>query len=242
MTAPHIVRAYDEELAALADRIAAMGGHAERMVDQAVAALINGDVALARKVIADDAVLDEGERWIDDNAVLLIARRQPMADDLRGIVGAIRIASDLERVGDLGKNIAKRVVAIAEARQPVQLFRGIEALATLALTQLKQVLDIYASRSVGAISFMRDRDGEIDAMYTSLFRELLTYMMEDPRNISPCTHLLFCAKNIERIGDHATNIAETVYHMVTGEQLPLERAKGDKSHGVTVAVSGEGSA
>ncbi len=237
MNTRHIVRAYDEELAALGNRIAAMGGHAERMVDEAVAALINGDIALARKIIADDAVLDEGERWIDDNAILLIARRQPMADDLREIVGAIRISSDLERVGDLGKNIAKRVVAIAETRQPVQLFRGIEALATLALTQLKQVLDIYASRTVSAISFMRERDGEIDAMYTSLFRELLTYMMEDPRNISPCTHLLFCAKNIERIGDHATNVAETVYHMVTGEQLPLERTKDDKSHRVILSAS-----
>lgn len=234
MNSRHIVRAYDEELAALGNRIAAMGGHAERMVDKSVAALINGDTALARKVIADDAVLDEGERWIDDYAILLIARRQPMADDLREIVGAIRISSDLERVGDLGKNIAKRVVSIAETRQPVQLFRGLEALATLTLTQLKQVLDIYASRTVSAISFMRERDGEIDAMYTSLFRELLTYMMEDPRNISPCTHLLFCAKNIERIGDHATNIAETVYHMVTGEQLPLERPKDDKTHRVTL--------
>ncbi|KAB2869277.1 MAG: phosphate signaling complex protein PhoU [Bauldia sp.] len=234
MNSRHIVRAYDEELAALGNRIAAMGGHAERMVDESVAALINGDTALARKVIADDAVLDEGERWIDDYAILLIARRQPMADDLREIVGAIRISSDLERVGDLGKNIAKRVVSIAETRQPVQLFRGLEALATLTLTQLKQVLDIYASRTVSAISFMRERDGEIDAMYTSLFRELLTYMMEDPRNISPCTHLLFCAKNIERIGDHATNIAETVYHMVTGEQLPLERPKDDKTHRVTL--------
>jgi phosphate transport system protein len=235
MNTGHTVTAYDEELAALGNRIAAMGGHAERMVDEAVAALINDDTALARKVIADDAVLDEGERWIDEYAITLIARRQPMADDLREIIGAVRISADLERVGDLGKNIAKRMVAIAEAGQPVQLFRGIEALATLALTQLKQVLDIYASRSIGAISFMRDRDGEIDAMYTSLFRELLTYMMEDPRNISPCTHLLFCAKNIERIGDHATNIAETVYHMVTGEQLPLERPKDDKSHRVVVS-------
>lgn len=242
MNSRHIVRAYDEELAALGNRIAAMGGHAERMVDEAVASLINGDTALARKVIADDAVLDEGERWIDDYAILLIARRQPMADDLREIVGAIRISSDLERVGDLGKNIAKRVVSIADTRQPVQLFRGIEALATLTLTQLKQVLDIYASRTIGAISFMRERDGEIDAMYTSLFRELLTYMMEDPRNISPCTHLLFCAKNIERIGDHATNIAETVYHMVTGEQLPIERPKEDNSHRVMLAASAGGKA
>src|SRR5690606_38666069 len=138
------------------------------------------------------------------------------------------------RVGDLGKSIAKRVVAVVDARQPVQLFRGIEALATLALTQLKHVLDVFASRDVAAISFMRDRDEEIDAMYTSLFRELLTYMMEDPRNISPCTHLLFCAKNIERIGDHATNVAETVYYIVTGRQLPLERPKEDKSHKVVM--------
>lgn len=234
MQTPHIVRAYDQELTTLGNRIAVMGGHAERMVDEAVAALVNADTALARKVIADDAVLDEGQRWIDDQAITLIARRQPMADDLREILGAIRISADLERVGDLGKNIAKRVVAVADARQPVQLFRGIEALATLALTQLKQVLDVYASRSVDSIGFVRDRDEEIDAMYTSLFRELLTYMMEDPRNISPCTHLLFCAKNIERIGDHATNIAETVYHVVTGEQLPPERPKEDKSHKVVM--------
>ena len=236
MNTRHIVRAYDEELAVLTDRIAAMGGHAERMVDEAVAALINGDTALARTVIADDIVLDEDERWINDQAIMLIARRQPMADVLREIIGAIRIASDLERVGDLGKNIAKRVVAVAETDQDVQIFRGIEALATLTLTQLKLVLDIYASRSVASIAFMRDRDGEIDAMYTSLFRELLTYMMEDPRNIAPCTHLLFSAKNIERIGDHATNIAETVYHMVTGEQLPAERVKGDKSHVVMLGA------
>ena len=237
MNSLHIVRAYDEELASLGNRIASMVGHAERMVEQSIAALINADGALARKVIADDAVLDEGQRWIDDRAILLIAKRQPMADDLREIIGTIRIAADLERVGDLGKSIAKRVVAVSDTPQPIQLFRGLEALATLALTQLKQVLDVYASRSIDAISFMRDRDEEIDAMYTSLFRELLTYMMEDPRNISPCTHLLFCAKNIERIGDHATNIAETVYYVVTGEQLPPERPKEDKSHRVVLSAT-----
>lgn len=134
MNSQHTVRAYDEELATLGNRIAAMGGHAERMVDEAVAALINADTALARKVIADDVVLDEGQRWIDDRAIVLIAKRQPMADDLREIIGTIRISADLERVGDLGKNIAKRVVAVADTRQPVQLFRGLEALATLALT------------------------------------------------------------------------------------------------------------
>ncbi len=230
MHSQHIVRSFDEELKYLANRIAAMGGHAERMVDQAVTALVNADAGLAVKVIGDDAFLDEGQREIDEKAIVVIAKRQPMADDLREIIGAIRISADLERVGDLGKNIAKRVAAVSEARHPFSLFRGLQALAELALTQLKDVLDAYASRTVERLGFVRDRDDQIDAMYTSLFREFLTYMMEDPRNITACTHLLFCAKNIERIGDHATNIAETVYYVVTGEQMPPDRPKEDKSH------------
>jgi phosphate transport system protein len=234
MNTQHTYRAYDEELRFLANRIAAMGGHAERMVEQSVAALVNSNPALARKVIADDAALDEGQREIDEKAIHIIARRQPVADDLREIVGAIRISADLERVGDLGKNIAKRVLAVNDRRQPPSLFRGLQALADLALTQLKEVLDVYASRAIDRIGFVRDRDDQIDAMYTSLFRELLTYMMEDPRNIAACTHLLFCAKNIERIGDHATNIAETVYYVVSGRQMPPERPKEDKSHRVTL--------
>ncbi|MER9332040.1 phosphate signaling complex protein PhoU [Mesorhizobium sp. M0152] len=237
MQSVHIVSAYDEELKYLSKRLAAMGGHAERMVEQAVAALVNADPGLAQKVIRDDAVLDEGQREIDDKAIIIIARRQPMATDLREIVGAIRISADLERVGDLGKNVAKRVVAVTDGRQPTSLFRGLEALANLALTQLKEVLDVYASRSVDKIGFVRDRDDQIDAMYTSLFRELLTYMMEDPRNITPCTHLLFCAKNIERIGDHATNIAETIYYIVTGDQMPAERPKSDKTDKIGLPVT-----
>jgi phosphate transport system protein len=237
MQSVHIMSAYDEELKYLSKRIAAMGGHAERMVEQAVAALVNADPGLAQKVIRDDAVLDEGQREIDDKAIIIIAKRQPMATDLREIVGAIRISADLERVGDLGKNVAKRVVAVTDGRQPTSLFRGLEALANLALTQLKEVLDVYASRSVDKIGFVRDRDDQIDAMYTSLFRELLTYMMEDPRNITPCTHLLFCAKNIERIGDHATNIAETIYYIVTGDQMPAERPKGDKTDKISLSAT-----
>ena len=235
MQSVHIMSAYDEELKYLSKRIAAMGGHAERMVEQAIAALVNADPGLAQKVIRDDVVLDEGQREIDDKAIIIIAKRQPMATDLREIVGAIRISADLERVGDLGKNVAKRVGAVTDGRQPTSLFRGLEALADLALTQLKEVLDVYASRSVEKIGLVRDRDDQIDAMYTSLFRELLTYMMEDPRNITPCTHLLFCAKNIERIGDHATNIAETIYYIVTGEQMPADRPKGDKTDKISVS-------
>jgi len=236
MQSVHIVSAYDEELKFLSKRIAAMGGHAERMVEQAVAALVNVDHGLAQKVIQDDLVLDEGQREIDDKAIIIIARRQPMATDLREIVGAIRISADIERVGDLGKNVAKRVASV-DGRQPNSLFRGLEALANLALTQLKEVLDVHASRSVERIGLVRDRDDQIDAMYTSLFRELLTYMMEDPRNITPCTHLLFCAKNIERIGDHATNIAETIYYIVTGDQMPAERPKGDKTDKISVSAT-----
>jgi phosphate transport system protein len=230
----HTVTAYDEELGFLSNRIAEMGGHAERMVDRAVTALINSDHALSKHVISEDAILDNWHREIDDRSVLIIAKRQPMARDLREIIGTMRIASDLERIGDLGKNIAKRTVAVAEVKQSVRLYRGLESLAELAMIQLKEVLDTFASRRMDGIKLLRDRDEEIDAKYTSLFRELLTYMMEDPRNISACTHLLFCAKNIERIGDHVTNIAETIHYMETGEGLGPERPKDDKHNAVTV--------
>ena len=229
MSDPHIVSSYDDELKYLIRRISEMGGIAERMVGDAVQALIHSDAAHAQRVISEDVILDNAERDIGEKAILIIARRQPMAQDLREIMGSIRIAADLERVGDLGKNIAKRVVAVQGSAQPKKLVRGLEHLAELALTQLKEVLDAYASRSSTVAASVRMRDEEIDAMYTSLFRELLTYMMEDPRNISACTHLLFCAKNIERIGDHATNIAETIYFMATGAQLAVERPKDDET-------------
>jgi phosphate transport system protein len=234
----HIVSSYDDELKYLTRKIAAMGGLAERMVDQSVSSLVHADIALARRVIADDAALDAAQREIDDKTILMIARRQPLAADLREIIGAIRISADLERVGDLGKNVAKRAIAVGDGLDPTSPFRGLQALVDLALAQLKDVLDVYASRSVERLAVTRDRDNQIDAMYTSLFRELLTYMMEDSRNITPCTHLLFCAKNIERIGDHATNVAETIYFIVTGEQLPAKRAKQDKTHHVKIGPQG----
>jgi phosphate transport system protein len=235
MNSVHIVSAFDGDLKFISDRLGAMGGHAERMVEQAVVALVTSDAVLARKVVADDALLDIAEREIGDKAIVLIGKRQPLAADLREVIGAIRISSDLERVGDLGKNLAKRAITIAESSRPASLYRGLESLAELALVQLKEVLDVYASRDIGRLTFMRDRDDQIDAKYTSLFRELLTYMMEDPRNITPCTHLLFCAKNIERIGDHATNIAETIYYVLTGRQMPPDRPKDDNSYSITTA-------
>jgi phosphate transport system protein len=237
MLSQHTVRSYDEELKFLAQKIAEMGGHAERMVDQSVKALVRGDTELARTVIEDDRFLDDTQREIDEKAITIIAKRQPMASDLREIIGAIRISGDLERVGDMGKNIAKRNFAVSETKHPLKIFRGLESLADLALTQLSGVLDAYASRSIDALDRVRNRDDEIDAMYTSLFRELLTYMMEDPRNISSCTHLLFCAKNVERIGDHATNIAETVYYIVTGRHMAADRPKEDASHRVILEAS-----
>ncbi len=204
-----------------------MGGLAEQMVSDSMRALVGTDAALAQKVISDDVIMDAMEREIGDKAIITIARRQPVAADLREIIGALRIASDLERVGDLGKSNAKRVMAVQGTGIPRKLARGIEHLSDLALLQLKEVLDVYSSRSAEKAKSIRDRDEEIDAIYTSLFRELLTYMMEDPRNITTCTHLLFCAKNIERIGDHATNIAETIYYMATGAQPEGERPKDD---------------
>lgn len=227
--AAHTVTSYDEDLQYLVRRIAEMGGVAERMLEEAVVSLVNSDPALSQKVISDDLLLDDAERQIGEKAVLIIAKRQPMAADLRDVIGAIRIAADLERVGDMAKNIAKRVLAVQGMTQPKKLVRGIDHLAELALTQLKEVLDAYSQRSAEMANSIRERDDEIDAIYTSLFRELLTYMMEDPRNITACTHLLFCAKNIERIGDHATNIAESIYYIATGDQLANDRPKDDET-------------
>ena len=159
-----------------------------------------------------------------------------MADDLREIVGAIRISADLERVGDLGKNIAKRAVAVVSEQQPKQLALGLKHMGELALGQLKEVLDAFIERDADRALKVWYKDEEIDAMYNSLFRELLTYMMEDPRNIGLCTHLLFGAKNIERIGDHATNIAETVYYLVHGRPITDQRPKGDTTSSTPVAL------
>ena len=227
MATSHIYSVFDDELQHLSRGIAEMGGMAEQMVSDSIRALVTSDAALAQRVISQDVVVDQAERDIGDNAILMIAKRQPVASDLREIIGSIRIAADLERVGDLGKSNAKRVIAVQSSGIPRPLARGIEHLSELALSQLKDVLDVYSTRSPEKAEAIRARDGEIDAMYTSLFREMLTYMMEDPRNITSCTHLLFCAKNIERIGDHATNIAETIYYMKTGEQPAGERLKED---------------
>ena len=223
----HIVTSYEEELSSLDNQIARMGGLAENLLGQSIEALSRRDPQLAEKTILNDDDIDGLERAIEERAILMIARRQPVALDLRQIMTAIRISSDLERVGDLGKNIAKRALAVAGESHPKQLMLGLKHMGELALQQLNDVLDAYISRDADKALAVWYRDEEIDAMYNSLFRELLTYMMEDPRNIGLCTHLLFGAKNIERIGDHTTNIAETVHYLVHGTPIRDERPKGD---------------
>ena len=228
----HIVKAYDKELDLLGRKIAEMGGLAEKMLSDAMDALVDFDADLARATVAVDPRVDLLQREIEEQAILTIARRQPMAVDLREIVAAIRISADLERVGDLAKNIAKRAIVVsAEARLPRAII-GLKSMNETAALLLKDALDAYAHRDVERARTVWTRDAELDALEDSVFRDLLTFMMEDPRNISFCTHLLFCSKNIERIGDHSTNIAETIVYLVTGEALPVERPKGRAAPGV----------
>jgi phosphate transport system protein len=234
--AEHIVSSYDNDLQGLRQRISEMGGIAEKMLVESITALVRHDQTLAQTVVASDKRLDILQREVEESAILTIARRQPLAVDLRETISAIRVSGDVERIGDLAKNIGKRALAIGEDFQPQKIVVGLQHMGDLVLGQLKDVLDAYAQQDTGKALDVWKRDGTIDALYTSLFRELLTYMMEDPRNISFCTHLLFCAKNIERIGDHTTNIAETVHYLVTGETLAIDRPKNDRSIDATVAT------
>lgn len=223
----HIAKAFDADLEDLTRMVAEMGGLAEKNVADAVDSLIKRDTGLAAKVIERDAAIDELQRQVEERAILTIARRQPMAVDLREVVAALRVCNDLERIGDLAKNIAKRVSQLTEGLPPQTIIRGIEHMSGLVLGQLKQVLDSYATRNIGNALEVWQGDEQIDSLCTSLFREILTYMAEDPRSIGRGIHMMFSAKNIERIGDHATNIAETVHYMVEGRPLTAERPKRD---------------
>jgi len=233
----HTVKAFDTELKDLSREIVEMGGLVEQQIADAIDSLVEQDMDQAQRVIAADPQIDRLQREIEEKAVLTIARRQPMAIDLRETIAAQRIANELERMGDYAKNIAKRVLATGSEIQPMPVVRGLEHMAELVLAALKQVLDAYSQHDVAKALEVWRGDEETDAVYDSLFRELLTYMLEDPRNITFCTHLLFCAKNIERIGDHATNIAETVYYIVQGVALEEERPKGGTQNIAPVAPS-----
>jgi phosphate transport system protein len=227
MGSEHTARAFDTDLQELTRLVMEMGGLVERMIGDSVDALTRRDVALGQRVAAADAEIDALQRRIEERAVLTIARRQPMAVDLREIVSAMRVATDLERVGDLAKNMGRRVALLEADFQPLKLFRGLEHMTDLVQQQVKSVLDAYAAHDLPAAMAVWKGDEEVDAICTSLFRELLTYMMEDPHNISYCLQLMFCAKNIERIGDHATNIAETVFYVIEGQQITDKRPKGN---------------
>lgn len=234
----HIVRSFQEELDGLAARIAQMGGLTEEQLAAAIEAVSRRDGELAERTVREDKRVDQMEREIEEHAVRLIALRQPVATDLREAISAIKISTDLERIGDLAKNIAKRAIVLQEFDGSTKLIQGIARMGHLAQTQLKHVLDAYSNREASVAMEVWREDEEIDAMYNSVFRELLTYMMEDPRTIGISTHLLFVAKNIERIGDHATNIAETVSYLVTGEWVNDKRPKSDTTS--TTAVKREG--
>ncbi len=225
----HTVTSFDDDLGHIDRLIRDMGDLAGAMVAASTRSLLENDTAMAQRVISDDAVMDARQRELDDRAITLIAKRQPMAQDLRRVVGAIRMAADLERIGDLAKNIAKRVSAVGEGAAPRSLSHSIDAMAQMVMAQVSAVIAGYEGRDARGLVQLRDDDRQIDVQYTAVFRELLTYMMEDPRNITACTHLLFCAKNLERIGDHVTNIAENAYYVVTGRQLPLNRPKTDET-------------
>jgi phosphate transport system protein len=223
----HIVKSFDQELQLLDKKVAQMGGLAEKLLAQAFDALERRDPKLAEAAIASDRAIDQLERELQEQTILMIARRQPLANDLRHIMTVLKIAGDLERIGDLAKNTAKRALAVSGENHPKPLMTGLKHMTELAMRQLKNVLDAYSERDTEKALVVWHHDERIDAMYNSLFREMLTYMMEDPRNIGLCTHLLFGAKNIERVGDHTTNIAENVYYLVNGTALIDDRPKGD---------------
>ncbi len=238
MSSEHIVKAFDEELQQLSAVVLRMGGAAEAQLAGAIEALARRDSELAQKVVAGDEAIDQMDLELDENAVRTLALRQPMANDLRAVICALKISSDLERIGDYAKNVAKRTLALNQLA-PHEAARSIPRMAKLVQAIIKDVLDAYANHDPGRALDVWHRDEEVDEMYTALFRELLTYMMEDPRNITPCTHLLFIAKNIERIGDHATNIAETTHYLTTGKRIHGGRPKGDLSSFQVVEPAGE---
>ena len=230
----HIVKSFDEELRRLREQILAMGGRAEAQLGDAVSALAKRDSDKAMRVIESDKGIDALEMNVAQDSLKILALRQPMAKDLREVIAAIKISADIERIGDYAKNIAKRTLQLNQ-QAPLKPTGSIPRMGELAMKLINAVLSAYANDDAEGLLAAWRSDESIDEMYNSLFRELLTYMMEDPRNIGASTHLLFIAKNIERIGDHATNIAETVHFLVHGKPIDETRPKGDTTN---VAING----
>ena len=221
----HTVRSFSADLEELSGDVARMGGLAEDLLSDALQAMVTADLALADTVVRRDQQIDTLQQELEKKILRLLALRQPLARDLRQTVSALKVAAELERIGDLAKNLAKRAKVLDAA--PPNAVRGVARMGKLVGAQLKRVLDAYSAQETDAAVNVWARDEEVDEHYISLFRELLTYMMEDPRTISSCTHLLFVAKNLERMGDHCTNIAEEIHFLVLGEPLNSERPKAD---------------
>jgi phosphate transport system protein len=238
---PHIVGSFDAELQKLSALVVDMGAMVRHQVDSATVCLRSRDQRVAAKIIAADDHIDAVQLRLEDLVIQMIAKRQPVAVDLRETISTLKIATDLERIGDLAKNNAKRVVAMNSQQVPAGIGATLDALSVLAVEQLERAMQAYARRDQALARSVWENDNRVDMAHTALFRELLTYMMEDPRSIGYCAHLLFCAKNLERVGDHATNIAENVYYIATGTFLTGERPKGDSiPHGhATPEVAGK---
>jgi phosphate transport system protein len=224
----HLVKSFDQELKRLRNLMTEMGGIVETQVALAADAIMNRDAASATRAVEEDPKVDALEREVEKLVIRLLALRQPVADDLRRAVSALKITGDLERIGDYAANVAKRSIVLAQFSLPYSL-AGLAHMARLVQAQLKSIIDALGDNDAEKAVEVWRSDQVVDDIYNALFRELITYMMEDPRNITPCTHLLFIAKNLERIGDHATNIAENLYYAVKGETLPDSRPKGDTS-------------
>ncbi|MDR7194384.1 phosphate signaling complex protein PhoU [Luteimonas terrae] len=227
----HIVKSYDDERSRLTNEILRMGEMAAAQLESALDVVERRDDKAAERIIANDEAIDALEHEVSQD-VMKLALRGPMARDLREILAALRIAADIERIGDYAANVAKRSTALNLA-PPLPYTRGLTVIGQLAAKQVREVLVAFHNSDAAAAERVRAQDAEIDTLYTGLFRELLTYMMEDPRAITPCTHLLFMAKNIERIGDHATNIAENVWFLVHGDEALPPRDKRDETNTVS---------
>jgi phosphate transport system protein len=238
-SAEHIVKSYEQDLKRLQGLITEMGGLVESEVALACEAVVERDTAAASRAVEMDPRVDAMEHEVETFVIRLLALRQPMAQDLRNIVATLKITGDLERIGDYAANVAKRSLVLSTFQLPLSM-AGLAHMAQLVQENLKTVMDAVGESDTDKAMEVWRSDERIDDIYNALFRELITYMMEDPRNITPCTHLLFVAKNLERIGDHATNIAENLYYAVKGEELSGARPKGDQSAYAVVRPPAEG--
>lgn len=233
---PHIVTSFDNDLKAIESLVLEMAGLVEAQVNDCVICLLKHDVELVSSIRVSDKKVDALEIKISDMAIRVLVQRQPMAQDLRAVVAALKMVSNLERIGDYAKNVAKRASVVNEVISFGSSSKTISRMSALVQEMVRGVVDAYVSRDMEMANLWRDKDEEVDLMHNTLFRELLTYMMENPRNITSCMHLLFIAKNFERMGDHTTNIAEQVFYMVTGELPDDDRPKGDLTSSITVEL------